>query len=117
VKASAPAKKALTEWLQSPRYDKERVASAMLEIFDRLYGKPLFSFRSLIRVAIVAVVLHIIFITEFLPALYKLISHSNVVLSTWLTAAGKPAVRLFVNFLCQKAAIKTAWKSGGYASY
>jgi hypothetical protein len=51
-KASGPAKKAISAWLQPKEYDKTEVADAVIEIFDRLYTRPLLGWRAFFRSAL-----------------------------------------------------------------
>ena len=74
-KASGPATKALTAWLRSVKYDKQQAGSVLLEAFDRLYGYPPFSLRTLARVTIIAIVLQAVLLAEFVPAVYPLMTN------------------------------------------
>jgi hypothetical protein len=49
TQASAQAKNAINGWFKPLEYDKVAVASALVEIFDRLYSRPLLSLRALVR--------------------------------------------------------------------
>ena len=48
-RASAQAKRAISQWLKSAAYNKAHVADATVEIFDRLYTCPLFGWRAFLR--------------------------------------------------------------------
>jgi hypothetical protein len=56
-KASGPAKRALTARLQSQAPSKETLANFALEVFDRIYTKPLFHWRAFCRSALITIVL------------------------------------------------------------
>jgi hypothetical protein len=64
-RASGQAKKAISGWLQPREYDKAGVADAMVEIFDRLYTRPLFGWRALMRSAIFTICMTAVFFYEF----------------------------------------------------
>src|SRR5215471_17384317 len=65
-RASGPAKRALSDWVKSSRYNHKQVASAMVESFDTIYTYPLLRPRAMIRVAMISFVLHcIIMYTSF----------------------------------------------------
>ena len=49
TKASPAAKKALIEWLRPVPHDPKAIVSAGLELFDRLYTKPLLSVSGFLR--------------------------------------------------------------------
>jgi hypothetical protein len=51
-KASEPAKAAISSWLQPIKHDKTAVADAMIEIFNRLYTRPLLGWRAFMRSAL-----------------------------------------------------------------
>jgi hypothetical protein len=65
---SAKGKKAISSWLQSKEYDKGAVGDAILEIFDKVYSRPLFSWRAFGRSAIITIIVSIAFIIETWPA-------------------------------------------------
>jgi hypothetical protein len=48
-KASGPAKKAISGWLVPRQYDRTGIASAILELFDRVYTQPLFGGKRKVR--------------------------------------------------------------------
>jgi hypothetical protein len=64
-KASGPAKKAISGWLQPKEYDKTAVANAMVELFDRLYTTPLLGWRAFRRSALFTLCMSLIFLYEF----------------------------------------------------
>jgi hypothetical protein len=59
-KASRPAKKALTARLQSQPPTKETLANFALEVFDRIYSKPLGHWRALCRSALITTALSVV---------------------------------------------------------
>src|SRR5437660_355767 len=63
-KASGPAKKALTARLRSQRPNKETLANYALEVFDRIYSKPLWHWRAFCRSALITTCLTLIFFFE-----------------------------------------------------
>ena|ERR1700730_1883359 len=64
-KASGPAKKAISSWLEPKEYDKAAVAAAIVELFDRVYTRPLLRWRALGRSASITLLLSGILIYEF----------------------------------------------------
>jgi hypothetical protein len=67
--ASDGAKGALAKTMTLRDYDKKQVADALVEVFDRLYSYPLFSFRAFFRSMLFTVVITAIYAFEFLPAM------------------------------------------------
>jgi hypothetical protein len=65
-KASGAAKKAVSEWVRTREYDKVAVAKATLEIFDRVYTRPLFGWRAFVRSAAITICITIFLSYEFL---------------------------------------------------
>jgi hypothetical protein len=63
-KASGSAKKAISGWLQPREYDKAAVADATVEIFDRLYTRPLLGWRAFRRSALFTLCMTAIFVYE-----------------------------------------------------
>jgi hypothetical protein len=66
--ASGPAKKAIAGWLQPKEYDRVAVANAIVEIFDRIYTRPLLGWRALTRSALFTVCISAIFLYELSPS-------------------------------------------------
>jgi hypothetical protein len=69
TQASAKAKKAISGWFKPLEYDKVAVAAATVEIFDRLYTRPLLSWRAGLRSAFITTVVTVIFAYEFSTSL------------------------------------------------
>lgn len=63
--ASGQAKAAIGVWLQPHGYGFPLVASAMVEIFETIYGRPLFSIHTFLRSAIISTIATTIFLYEF----------------------------------------------------
>lgn len=63
-RASGAAKKALSGWIGSSAYDRTAAADAMVEMFDRLYTRPLLGWRAFIRSSIITLVVTGIFVYE-----------------------------------------------------
>jgi hypothetical protein len=66
--ASDEAKDAVTRWFNPKRYDKTAVAAAIVEVFDRIFTRPLLSWRAFGRSAIFTCTVICIFLIEFPPA-------------------------------------------------
>ena len=62
--ASAEAKSMLASTMKIKDYDKTHIASALTEVFDRLYTSPLLHWRAFLRSAIFSTVLMSIFVFE-----------------------------------------------------
>jgi len=64
-KASGQAKSAISSWLKSQTYSEDAVRSAVVEMFDRIYGRPLLRLQSFGRSATISLVLSVLYIGEF----------------------------------------------------
>jgi hypothetical protein len=64
TQASAQAKAAIVGWLKPLDYDRAAVANAILEVFDRIYSRPLLSIRAFSRSALISMALTVLFILE-----------------------------------------------------
>jgi hypothetical protein len=64
--ASAQAKKAISGWFKPLQYDRAAVAAAIVELFDRLYTRPLLGWRAVLRSAVFTLVVTGIFLFEFI---------------------------------------------------
>jgi hypothetical protein len=64
-KASERAKTAISGWLQPREHNKTAVADAMIEIFDRLYTRPLLGWRAFMRSALFTICMTVVFLYEF----------------------------------------------------
>jgi hypothetical protein len=62
--ASDEAKAALARTAKYKDYDKRQVASALAEIFDRLYTSPLLRWRAFVRSSLISVVVMAAFFLE-----------------------------------------------------
>jgi hypothetical protein len=62
---SKSAKKAISQWLKPVEVDAVAVSTALLEIFDRIYGSQLLSWRAFGRSALISLVVTAIYILEF----------------------------------------------------
>jgi hypothetical protein len=80
TQASAKAKKAIAGWLKPLEYDRAAVAAAMVEIFDRLYTRPLLGWRAAMRSAAFTIILTSIFVYELCGGDLRLIMR---VLADW----------------------------------
>src|SRR5262249_10759418 len=56
-RASPDERAAISEWIKSVRVDRDQVAAAVQELFDRVYGYPFLSWRTAGRVAAFSIVL------------------------------------------------------------
>ncbi len=66
-KASGQAKRAISGWLEPKEYDKAAVSAAIIEMFDRVYTRPLLSWRALFRSALITFAVTLIVLREFAP--------------------------------------------------
>src|ERR1043166_6168146 len=62
--ASDAAKNAIFSWFKPLEYDRVGMAAAIVNVFDRLYGSPLLSWRALSRSALFTIVFTIIYLYE-----------------------------------------------------
>jgi hypothetical protein len=63
-KASGPAKRAISGWLEPKEYDKAAVQAAVLEVFDKVYTRPLLAWRAFFRSMAISVITLFIFLHE-----------------------------------------------------
>jgi hypothetical protein len=70
-RASVPAKKALIKWIQAPIFSKEDISFAIVQMFERLYGYPFFSLRTVLRLILYSFALNAFFIYELGQAYIK----------------------------------------------
>ncbi len=63
-KASGPAKRAISGWLEPKEYDRAAIAAAVLELFDRVYTRPLQAWPAVLRSALITVTISILFVYE-----------------------------------------------------
>jgi hypothetical protein len=66
-KASDEAKAALGKWSRSISYDRNAAAAAIVELFDRIYGSPLSSWRSLARSSAITATLTLTYAVLYTP--------------------------------------------------
>ena len=69
-KTSAPAKRAISGWLEPREYDKTAVAAAIVELFDRVYTRPLLTWRAFSRSMAITLVVTVV-------SFYELVSLPN----------------------------------------
>ncbi len=84
-KASGPAKKAISGWLDPKEYDRAAVAAAIVEIFDRVYTRPLRARPAFLRSASITVLTSSVILYEFawLPVNIVLI-HNQIALLVYI---------------------------------
>jgi hypothetical protein len=61
-RVSVAAKEAMATWFSPGAIDQKAMASALLEMFDLIYGKPLLSLRAFLRSAAISIVLTLLFV-------------------------------------------------------
>lgn len=69
LRASGAAKKAVSDWF-TRRYDRVEVASAVVEVFDRVYTKPLLGWRAILRSFALSAITTAVFIELMFPAIF-----------------------------------------------
>lgn len=81
-KASDDAKAALASTLKIMDYDNKQVASALIEVFDRIYSSPLLHWRAFVRSSIFTVVVFVMYAYEagVLKALISVIFHVDILM-------------------------------------
>jgi hypothetical protein len=82
LRASGAAKKAVSEWF-TRRYEKAEVASAMVEVFDRIYTRPLLGWRACLRSAIFTLAVAAVVVEVFYPVIFRIALHSPEMRSVW----------------------------------
>jgi hypothetical protein len=70
TQASAQARAAISGWFKPLEYDRAAVAAAVVEIFDRLFTRPLLGWRAALRSALFTIVVTAIFAYEILSIQY-----------------------------------------------
>lgn len=98
AKASDAARIAISNWMQALHYDREAIAAAIREVFDRVYGSQLFSWNSLGLMALLSVIVQVAFIYELDANMFSLAGRYPVVGFGW-------SVQVFTNVLCDYASI------------
>jgi hypothetical protein len=93
-RASGQAKKAISGWLQPKEYDKAGVADAMVEIFDRLYIRPLFGWQAFTRSTLFTICMSAVFFYEF--GLLSAGSRSNAILMYFMNGIGQVRASLII---------------------
>jgi hypothetical protein len=53
------------------QYDRKQIASALVEVFDRIYSYPLFSLRSVVRSFLFSFIVTLIYVYEFQPSAFE----------------------------------------------
>jgi len=71
-KASGPAKRTISSWINSTYVDKEKGAAVALEIFDRIYTAPLWGWRAIARSIVYTTIVTILGVWHIYPALFWL---------------------------------------------
>jgi hypothetical protein len=74
-KASAQAKKAISGWFKPLEYDRATVAAAILELFDRLYTRPLLGWRAVLRSAVFTTIVATIVMYEIVASVYDFVEN------------------------------------------
>jgi hypothetical protein len=95
-KASDNAKSAIAGWFKPLAYDRPAVASALLELFDRIYGHPLFSWNAFMRSSVISLTLTIAYAVLYTPLVSDL---RHVTANFWLVLVGVTAAPLIFNVL------------------
>src|SRR5258707_870038 len=65
--ASEAAKAAIREWFKSKQYGAERVGDAIVELFDRIYSRPLLSVRAFGRSCGISIVITLLYLVPLMP--------------------------------------------------
>jgi hypothetical protein len=88
---SKKAKIAVSQWIQRRQPDKVAVANAIVEIFDRVYGRPLLSLRGFVRSSFVTIVTLFVLFSALHGLLDVIQFFSEIV-----TTANKAFLTLFI---------------------
>src|SRR5687768_8246694 len=71
-KASPQAKKTISSWINSAYIAKEQSSVVAVEIFDRIYTKPLWGWRAVARSFLFTTIVSVLCIWHIYPALFWL---------------------------------------------
>jgi hypothetical protein len=77
-KASGQAKKAISSWLVPSEYDRAAVQAAILEMFDRVYTRPLFTWRAFGRSAAITITATTLLISDTIIGTLMIYLHLTV---------------------------------------
>jgi len=98
--ASDEAKAALTQTMRWKSYRSKQVASALVEVFDRIYTYPLFHLRAFLRSLIYTTVVSVIFLLLLAPQwvrdLYGYPEWIALTMETWAVAF---LINVFTDYL------------------
>jgi hypothetical protein len=98
ARASDAAQSAISHWIQSLRHSRNSIGSALHEIFRRIYGSSLLSFRTFGRVAILSLVIQFVMICELDPSMFRSAARYPVV-------SFGCGIQIFTNVLCDYVSI------------
>jgi len=107
--ASEEAKQAISSWLKPLEYRLAAVSEAMVEVFDRLYTRPLLGWRAFMRSALFTICMTAVFVYEF--GLLSTGNDSNTSLMTLMTGVRQVwawpiiVVGLLANVVCDYIAL------------
>jgi hypothetical protein len=82
-RASKQAKDAIAGWLRRLKYNEAAVAAATVEVFDRLYTRPLLGWRAFVRSMLFTFVMIVIFIYEVRPLFSRILEQELGIKDLW----------------------------------
>lgn len=82
--ASPASKKTLAEWLKGRLYTNADVAALLTEVFDRIYSKPLWGWKAILRSAVISVILTVVVAVQLFPLLISIALFSPEMRSQWI---------------------------------
>src|SRR5262249_16705743 len=98
-KASGPAKRAISAWINSIYISRQLSSGGALELFDRIYTVPLWGWRAIVRSILYTTIVTILAIWEIYPALFWLVTSVPVSFTIqW-------SQRIMCNYLADYAAL------------
>jgi hypothetical protein len=71
-KASGPAKRTISAWINSTYIDKQQSAAIAVEIFDRIYTVPLWGWRAIVRSIIFTTIITVLLVWHLYSAMFWL---------------------------------------------
>jgi hypothetical protein len=97
-RASKATQAAISSWMKSSRYDREAIASALREIFDRIYGPTLLSWQTFGRVAAFSLLVQLVTVYELDSTMFRSAAEYPAVRVGW-------GVQVFTNVSCDYASV------------
>ena len=66
-KASAQAKRTITNWFAAAGYNKADVSKVIVDVFDLLYTRPIWGWRAMLRSALISLIVTVLLAFHLFP--------------------------------------------------